>query len=380
MVLDLAYHLNACGDYSPLILVMDWASRRPRTATMDGLHWVFLRLREMITDVRSPRLVASYLRSAPFEFLTHLRFIARENVRVVNFHYPTLAAFWLAVARRIGLLRVPLLFSLHGTDFRSSAARTDGYWTFYRYMLGCADAVVVVSESFRDELLARAPELAAKVAVIHNGVDDEVPAAITPGTLPSGPFVLGVSTYDQNKGLSTLLRAFIGLADELPDWRLVCIGRDGAALPALRSEVQEAGLADRVVFLVDMPHETVMAAFRQAALFCLSSQAESFGIVILEAGISGTPVIASRTGGIPEIIEDGVNGLLVPPGDVQALGAAILRLARDPDAARRLARQLREKVLSHFSWDVATEKYTALAARCAARSRGEKRAAAPFFR
>ena len=84
------------------------------------------------------------------------------------------------------------------------------------------------------------------------------------------------------------------------------------------------------------------------------------GVALLDAMSYGIPAIASRVGGIPDIIEDGVSGLLVPPADPEALAAAIERVARDPAYAKRLADGGRERLRTHFSWDVITKKWEAV--------------------
>jgi glycosyltransferase involved in cell wall biosynthesis len=95
----------------------------------------------------------------------------------------------------------------------------------------------------------------------------------------------------------------------------------------------------------------VAAAYRDARFSVLPSEYEAFGLVLLESLAQGTPVIASRVGGIPEFIEDERTGLLVPPGDVPALTAALQRLWSDPALARRLGRHGRTEVVPRYTWD-----------------------------
>jgi starch synthase len=114
------------------------------------------------------------------------------------------------------------------------------------------------------------------------------------------------------------------------------------------------------VIFPDCSHADTLATIAAAELFVLPSRQEPFGIVLLEAASLGTPVVASRVGGIPEIVEDGRTGVLVPPEDPGVLAAAIHALLRDPDRARRHAAALRDVAESRFTWHQAAESYVAL--------------------
>jgi glycosyltransferase involved in cell wall biosynthesis len=98
----------------------------------------------------------------------------------------------------------------------------------------------------------------------------------------------------------------------------------------------------------------------RARVLCLPSRSESFGVALLEAGAYGLPVVASRVGGIPEIVTDGETGLLVPPEDPAALSDALERVLSDPERARRLGDNLRRRVVADFSWTRAYQDYRAL--------------------
>jgi glycosyltransferase involved in cell wall biosynthesis len=160
------------------------------------------------------------------------------------------------------------------------------------------------------------------------GADDGDTAAIEHhlAQLPSGDYLLFVGDLRRDKGIDVLLEAYQGLADAPP---LVMIGR--------RLDETPTELPPNVRILESWPHQAVMAAWRRSMLALAPSiWNEPFGIVVIEAMAAGRPVIASRIGGLPDIVVDGESGLLVPPGDAAALRAAIARLIADPELRARM--------------------------------------------
>lgn len=167
-----------------------------------------------------------------------------------------------------------------------------------------------------------------------------------------GPFLLFVGRLASNKGLLELVEAFRSLAAHDPKATLVLVGEDGGMGAAVDAAVRRAGLVARVRrvgFVAD--ERQLAAAFREARLLALPSEYEAFGLVLLEALAQGTPVIASRVGGIPEFVPDGKAGVLVPPRDAAALAAALLRLWDDEPTRRRLGAFGRSEVVPKYSWD-----------------------------
>jgi glycosyltransferase involved in cell wall biosynthesis len=201
-----------------------------------------------------------------------------------------------------------------------------------------------------------------------------VPPGYTPVAAPSpdgrpfseqlglpGPFFLFVGRLASNKGLLRLAEAFAPIARRDRSASLVVIGADGGVGPALDARLGELGIADRVRRLGHLADDRDLAqAYREARATVLPSDYEAFGLVLLESLAQGTPVVASRVGGIPEIIEDGRSGLLVPPGDVPALGEALERLWSDPALARALGESGRREVVPRFTWEGLVDRLDAV--------------------
>ena len=168
----------------------------------------------------------------------------------------------------------------------------------------------------------------------------------------AGPYVLFVGRLASNKGLVELLQAFATLARDDVEAQLVLVGEDGGMRAALVGRARSLGLESRVHFLGHLGDEALLAAaYRGATFTVLPSEYEAFGLVLLESLAQGTPVVASRVGGIPEFVEDERAGLLVPPRAVDALTGAMRRLWGDPTLARRLGKHGRTEVVPRYTWD-----------------------------
>jgi alpha-maltose-1-phosphate synthase len=225
-----------------------------------------------------------------------------------------------------------------------------------RVAVNSAAAVVAVSAAMRADLLTVYPQIPAeRTVVIRNGIDASEYVA-DPGTDvldqygidPARPYVIFVGRITRQKGLPVLLRAAASL--ESAGQLVVCAGQ--ADTPELLAEVTDlvSGL-DQVVWIPRMlAKREVIQLLSHATVFACPSLYEPLGIVNLEAMACGTAVIASRTGGIPEVVQDGVTGLLVPPGDEAALAAALNSLLADPARAEAMGQAGRARAVAEFSW------------------------------
>ena len=239
-----------------------------------------------------------------------------------------------------------------------------------------ADAVVAVSAGMRDDVLAVYPDLdPARVHVIHNGVDADAyrPVAAPDvvralGVDPDRPYALFVGRITRQKGLMHLLAA----AEELPDDAGLVLCAGAADTPAERQQVADAVAALQarrpgVVWIEAMlPREQLVPLIGGATVFVCPSVYEPLGIVNLEAAACGTAVVASAVGGIPEVVDDGRTGLLVPydPDDPRAfeagLAAGMVELLADPARAAAMGASGRERVLTEFGWPAVAQQTVGL--------------------
>jgi len=238
-----------------------------------------------------------------------------------------------------------------------------------------AAAVIAVSEGMRADVLAAYPAVPPeRVRVIRNGIDT-IEYAADPGTdvlqrygvEPARPTVVFVGRITRQKGLPVLLRAASALD---PGAQLViCAGQPdtpelAAEVTALVEHLQET--RSGVVWLSGMlAKREVIQLLSHATAFACPSLYEPLGIVNLEAMACGTAVVASRVGGIPEVVDDGETGLLVPPDDPAALADGLNALLGDPDRATWMGQQGRKRAIAEFGWPAIAAQTAALYAELA---------------
>jgi glycosyltransferase involved in cell wall biosynthesis len=281
----------------------------------------------------------------------------QENVHVINVHYPSTNAIAFALLRQCGLFRGKLLFSFHGMDLNDAVSTRGLDVAIWRYLAASLDAASACSEALAVEVRNFFEDKKEIVGVVHGGIDVSSLRAMIAG-LPDANedgtrrYFINVATYEPKKGQDVLIRAFARLAVDFPNPNLVLIGRDGGIKGELVSLASEL-VPDRVQFLDSLPNRDVLILCRRALALILPSRSEPFGLVILEAGALGVPVIASRVGGIPEIIISEEYGTLVDPDNVEQLEVAMRKMLADLSEGKKQADALRSRVESTFSWTVA---------------------------
>jgi glycosyltransferase involved in cell wall biosynthesis len=241
----------------------------------------------------------------------------------------------------------PCVISVWGTDVLEAPTLTPIHHLITRYALARADRVTATGMRLAEATLRYMPP-DVEVAVIPYGVDLDR-FAPPEGKSRDGLVVGSVGRLSPEKGLKYLLRAMAEITRQEPRARLLLAG-DGPERRSLEQLVARLGLLDRVEFTGEVPHDQVPRALARMDVFVMPSTWEGFGVAALEAAAMKLPILASNVHGIPDVVEDGVTGILVPPKDVAALSQAILRLLRDPEERRRMGRAGREMVATRYSW------------------------------
>jgi len=261
------------------------------------------------------------------------------------------------------LVGVPAAW-LAQTPLIISSRRDLSHWSWYtpfrravlRRLQRLSDYILVNSEAVCQSLLSENGFSTERIRVVRNGVDFDrfstakgIREALFPNFTRNNRLVAVVGNmHILVKGHLDLIEAAQEILKVSPQVRFILIG-DGAQRPVIEKKVRELGLEQNFLLLgyrMDVPE-----LLSCCDLFVLPSVAEGLPNAVLEAMAAGLPVVTTRVGGVPEIIEDGVTGLLVPPKDPRALAEAISRVLRNPELAARIAHAGQEHVRSEFSFD-----------------------------
>jgi len=241
-------------------------------------------------------------------------------------------------------------------------------WAYSVWLLNHCDRVVFATRAHRDFFQDQG--LKAPTAIISNGLDvhryrpaDGADEGIEARyALPAGPRILFVSRLARDKAIDVLIRAMPGIRSHVPNASLLLVGR-GDYRASLEELTAELRLAGAVRFLGFIPEADMPAIYRACDCFAIASTYEVQSLPTLQALATGLPVVAADAVALPEIVKDGVNGYLVPPGDPRAVADAIVRVLSDPERAAAMAQEGLAIVQSHaeeHTFDLYEELYRSL--------------------
>jgi glycogen synthase len=290
----------------------------------------------------------------PLEVLRRLGEIcASEQPDVIHMHSAAQPGAWhLARLLKKLPLRPPLMITQHGlleAEDRLSVALE---------LLRNADAITAVSDAVRQSAVTFAgPRVVC--TVIPNGT--LVPEDVMRTEPRHGPAkLLCVGRLHQQKGFDVAIAALAKVRAQGLDAALTLIGQ-GAARKQLQAMAASCGIGDHVEFLGVLDRRRALEIIAGCtALLVPARSHEGFGLVVAEAAFIGVPCVASRIGGLPEVVEDGVTGLIVAPGDPDALACAVTELLRDPDRARVLGKNARIRARQKFNIETCVDRYLTL--------------------
>jgi N-acetyl-alpha-D-glucosaminyl L-malate synthase BshA len=258
----------------------------------------------------------------------------REKLDVLHVHYaiPHATTAWLAreMLEAEGH-RLKVITTLHGTDI-TLVGQEASFYAITKFSIERSDAVTAVSDYLRDETYRAFGCVGCDVRVIPNFVRLEEyrpdPTKRWEGLAPEGHRrIMHISNFREVKRVRDVVRIFARIRRAMPA-TLVMVG-DGPDRPDAEKEAEELGVQEDVRFLGRL--ESVATLLQGCEVFLLPSTSESFGLAALEAMACGAVVVATRTGGLPEVIDDGRSGILEPVGSVEAMGRRAVELLRDPE-------------------------------------------------
>ncbi|MEP6591061.1 MAG: N-acetyl-alpha-D-glucosaminyl L-malate synthase BshA [Gemmatimonadota bacterium] len=284
----------------------------------------------------------------------------QEKLDVLHVHYaiPHATTAFLAREMLAPERSLKVVTTLHGTDI-TLVGQEASFYAITKFSIEQSDGVTAVSAFLRDETYRAFGCVSCELEVVPNFVNlaEYHPGAKSSSSAlaPAGHKVLThISNFREVKRVKDVVRIFARVRRAIPS-TLVMVGDGPERLDAER-EARELGVGDDVRFLGRL--DTVAPILAATDLFVLPSQTESFGLAALEAMACGAPVLASRVGGLPEVVQDDVSGLLEPPGSVEAMARRAIDLLRDPARHRAMSEAAVARA-AEFSADVVVPRYEA---------------------
>ncbi|HSB67760.1 MAG TPA: glycosyltransferase family 4 protein [Candidatus Methylomirabilis sp.] len=263
------------------------------------------------------------------------RLVRKLRPDIVHTHSSKAGFVGRLAARMAGVPRI--LYTPHGHVFQGyfSPLVTRGIIAMERIAARWTDRIITLTDAEAEQHLALGIGRPERFVTIPSGIDLARLTAAAPRRFPAhGPIVGTVARLAPVKGHRFLLEAMPGILQSCPEARFVFVG-EGEARPALEEQARHLGLGERIIFTGF--REDAPALLAGMDLFVLPSLNEGMGRVLVMAMALGKPIVATRVGGVPELLGDGEAGILVPPGDSAALAEAVTTLLRDPARAAALA-------------------------------------------
>lgn len=293
--------------------------------------------------------------------LTLCHIILKHKIDLIHSHLfgNNLYGFLAAV-----LTRRSTILTIHGEDCFNSKKRLLFYWLASPFV----SKIVAVSKPLYRQLIEDLSIKKEKVVLIKNGIDTSLFCKMIDlnkkeklGLPIKAPVIGAIGNIKPVKGYDTLLNAAVYISREVPEARFIIVGgayQYEACFKDLKALTVEKGLQDKVYFLGKS--DDVKDILHILDVYVLPSRSEGISIALLEAMASGRPIVATKVGGTPDIIEDGNTGLLIPPEDPSSLASAIIQLLKNKSLSKSLGQQAKLVAEKEFNVNSMVEKYSAL--------------------
>lgn len=279
----------------------------------------------------------------------------KQQIEIVHAHmaaYPMVAAFMSSL-----ITHKPYIVSCQGSDVRISS-RKFLHRIFRIPFLHHARKIATVSNEMAEILKQKFGIPECHIVVVGTGYDEEIVAELknanSHAEIRRGMHIINVAYMRPEKNHRILLESFATLTGSIKGVRLSLVG-DGPLREELEKFCKQQGIHD-VEFLGELPYREVLKQVANSDIFILTSLEEGMPNAIIEALALGKPVIATAVGGIPEVVKDGVNGILVPPKSTEHIAKALERLLSDSELRRKLGEAAAESV-KDYTWSKIAEKY-----------------------
>lgn len=312
--------------------------------------------RERLDGIEIERFVLT----GPLAMPKVLQLIFTKKIDVVHVHWSSWKTGLLAllVAKIVGK---PVMLGLAGDDVYTPTDPEKRPGFIYMQTIRMADLLVTTSEDLKRRAIEK--NFPRNAVAIPQGIDTKIFNTKVSGKVVreklgwiDNPIVMATARLIERKGVAYVVDAFAHVLRRIPETRLMIAG-DGPERARLEAKVRTLGLSRTVTFLGIVPYREVPAYYAACNVFVHIPTYEAMPHVIYEAMATGKPVVASRVGGITEVIEDGEDGLLVEPRNSDETAEAIMKLIQKRRLANRIGEAALEKIERRYTWDIIAGRY-----------------------
>lgn len=351
--------------HSVTIFVADRENRLGQIETLNDTPVYGMYLRSPVSSDRPIRALVMYYLWFPLTVIQLLWLARRTRVDAILIQYPLPAMYYFGILKR--LWRGILFVTYQGNDAHDLSSWSPREQRLVRFLLENADMVLGVSRTLlakvesafqgiqlkRRRLLPNGAPLDAIEGVDGGSVDSSIPEK----------YLLTAGHLIHRKGIDIVIASLWEAKQRGVCLHLVVAG-DGPEREPLMHQSRELGVEGQVTFLGNQTHEQVLRLMKSCQAFVLASRAEGMPLVIAEAMACGKAIIASNVDGVPEIVQDGTTGLLVPPDNPEALASGLIRLCADPILRETLAMRGKEWACREYSWEGIAARYLSCIHEC----------------
>lgn len=301
----------------------------------------------LLAKIQLPLLILS-------EFLASYKIIKNEKIAIIHAHWILPQGFVGVFLKRF--LKIPLLVTIHGSDL--FPLKNKLFRILQNFVMKNSDYVTVNSIATRNELLSRFPAYSSKIKIIPMGVDINLfkkRKIRKPKKYSKNKILLFVGRLSDQKGLQYIIDAMPRIVKEEASAKLLIIG-EGQYKAELEKQINKNKVRSYIEFLGSLPSSEIIKYHNYADVFVLPSLAnktgtEALGLALMEAMSSGCAVIGTNIGGIPSLIKNGHNGILVPQKDSKELAKAVIMLLKNRKKAETIGKNASNFIGRNYSWD-----------------------------
>lgn len=327
-----------------------------------GVYGMYLR--NIVVDSARIKGFVAFVIFFPVTLIRLWLFLRSHRIDVVQLQYPLPHMMYFAVLRRIS--RWKLVVTFQGNDAHNLYMLHGLNRRFLKSILAASDHITGVATSLIEKVRNQFPDVKIESTIVPNGAraiaTDANPDNSVDHTLPSN-FVLTVGQLIYRKGIDVLIEALAILKRGGSSIEVVAIG-DGDERTRFKQQAEEAGVSDRIHFVGWKPHDQVLLYMRRCVFFALASREEGLPLVIAEAMLLRKTAVATNVDGIPDIVVDGITGVLVPPDDPKALAKAMSTVFRDKTLRHELEARAYDHAMREFTWKAVGSQYLKLFRNC----------------